>query len=64
MVSLMGMALALAARQGLLALVMLITACVRVDWHMALSEGEGSLLGELTVILLAGLLCFWYRGRA
>ena len=62
--SLMGMALALAARQGLLALVMLMTACVTVDWHMAPFEGEGSLLGELTVILLASLLCAWYRGRA
>ena len=63
-VSLMGMALALAAHQGLLALVMLMTACVTVDWKMSPFEGEGSLLGQLTVILLASLLCAWYRGRA
>ena len=62
--SLMGMALALAARQGLLALAMLLAACVTVNWHLAPFEGEGSLLGELTVILLASLLCAWYRGRA
>jgi hypothetical protein len=63
-ISLMGMALALAGHQGLLALGMLMAACFMVDWHMAPFEGEGLLLGELTVILLASLLCTWYRGRA
>ena len=62
--SLMGMALALAARQGLLALMALMGACVTVDRKLAPFEGEGSLLGQLTVILLASLLCAWYRGRA
>ena len=43
--SLMGMALALAARQGLLALVMLMTACVTVDWHTGAFRRRGVALG-------------------
>jgi hypothetical protein len=63
-VCLMAMALALGARQGLLALAMLMAASLSADWQFTPLDG-GSLLRQLTVILLTCGVCGWYwlRGK-
>ncbi len=62
-IGLMGMALALAVRQGLLALLMLIEASLASDW-LPPGQGGGFAIGrQLLVFLLAGALCVWYRER-
>ncbi len=58
-VLLMLMALALWARQGLLALRMFMAACLGADGRFAGGEGA-AVARQLLVVLLAAALCGWY----
>jgi MFS family permease len=62
-VGLMGIAFALAARQGLLALLMLMEASLASDW-LPPEQRNGLAIGrQMLVFLLAAALCAWYRQR-
>jgi len=60
---LMVMAVALAARQGLLALLMLMAASLTADLPAHSPQGGFTFAGQALVFLLAGLLCVWYQVR-
>jgi MFS family permease len=62
-VGLMGMAIALAARQGLLALLMLMEASLASDWLPPEQRGGFAIGRQFMVFTLAGALCVWYRER-
>ena len=62
-VLLMGMGLALGARQGLLALTTLMAASLAADWPSSSTDGDSSIQRQLMVMLLAALLIGWYRLR-
>ena len=64
-VYLMLMALALGAKQGLAALLMLIAASVSTDWQLSPIDGASAFQRQIMVMLLAALICGWYlqRGR-
>lgn len=60
---LMAMALALAAKQGGLALATLIAASMLTEVGRSLPSAGGSLSRQLAVLLLAAALCVWYQLR-
>jgi hypothetical protein len=62
-VFLMFMALALGAKEGLAALSMLVAASISADWQLGSSDGGLGIRRQLSVILLAVLLCRWYLVR-
>jgi predicted membrane protein len=61
-ISLMLMAFALAARQGMLALVLLAAASLLADWSLS-QTFAGSLFCQSIILLIAAALCAWYRPR-
>ena len=63
-VFLMLMALALAVKKGSPALAMLTAACMAADWTSGSPSGSPQIQRQVTVLLLAGLLCAWYRWRS
>jgi hypothetical protein len=62
-VFLMGMALALGAKEGLAALIMLVAASISADWQFGVSGGGLGIHRQLMVAVLAALVCRWYLVR-
>jgi C4-dicarboxylate transporter len=60
---LMAMALSLAARQGLLAVAMLMAALIAADAQAGGMERADAVQCQATVILIAASLCVWYLLR-
>ncbi len=60
---LMLMTLAVSARQGVLALVMLMGASLAADWPIQTIHSDDHLVRQVVVILAATCSCSWYRLR-
>lgn len=60
---LMAMGLALGFRQGLLALLLFMAASVAADLPASSLSTESSFTRQLTVVMLAAVLCCWYKLR-